>query len=126
MPAMVRLKFAPFILALAVLFAACGGSDDGGSGATNDTSATDKPAAGAGGATVTLKSLKFNPDKVSIKAGETVTWEWKENVLHNVNGEGFESANKSDGTFTHTFEKAGSFEYECTLHSGMTGTVEVS
>lgn len=122
MPPMVRLKFAPFVLALTLLFAACGGSDDGGGGgATNDTGST----ADAGAATVTLKSLKFEPEKVSIEVGETVKWEWKENVLHNVHGDGFESANKSDGVFTHTFEEAGTFEYECTLHSGMVGTVEV-
>lgn len=123
MPPMVRLKFAPFVLALTLLFAACGGSDDGG--ATNDTGSTADPAADAGAATVTLKSLKFEPEKVSIEVGETVKWEWKENVLHNVHGDGFESANKSDGVFTHTFEEAGTFEYECTLHSGMVGTVEV-
>ena len=122
---MVRLRFAPFVLALTLLFAACGSSDDGGSGATNDPVGTDKPAGGAAAATVTLKSLKFEPEKVSIKTGETVKWEWKENVLHNVNGDGFESANKSDGVYSHTFEKAGTFEYECTLHSGMVGTVEV-
>ena len=125
MPPMVRLKFAPFVLALTLLFAACGGSDDGGGGASNDTDTTNGPAASAGAPTVTLKSLKFEPEKVSIKAGETVKWEWKENVLHNVHGDGFESANKSGGVYSHTFEKAGTFEYECTLHSGMVGTVEV-
>jgi plastocyanin len=120
---MARLRFAPFALAAALLFAACGGSDDGGSGASNTTA--EKPSTGAAGATVTLEDLKFKPDTVSIKTGGTVRWTWKENVLHNVHSDDFESPNKSDGVFTHTFDKAGTYEYECTLHSGMSGTVEV-
>jgi plastocyanin len=121
MPAMARLRFAPFVLVLAIVFAACGGSDDDGGSASNDTQAP----AGAAGASVTLEDLKFKPDTVSIKVGGTVRWKWEENVLHNVHGGPFESPNKSDGVFTHTFDKAGTYEYECTLHSGMTGTVEV-
>ena len=119
---MAKLRVAPIVLVLGLLLAACGG-DDGGS-ASNDTT-TPKPP-GAKGATVELKDLKFTPDKVAIKTGETVTWEWRENVLHNIAGDGFKSDNLSDGTFDHTFKKAGSYDYQCTLHSGMNGTVDVS
>ena len=120
---MAKLRIAPIALALGLLLAACGGGDDDGA-AANDTT-TPKPA-GAKGAEVALKDLKFIPEKVTIKTGETVTWTWKENVLHNVSGDGFKSDNLSDGTYEHTFDKAGSYDYQCTLHSGMTGTVEVS
>jgi plastocyanin len=120
---MSKLRIAPVVLALGLLLAACGGGDDGGT-ASNDTTTTG--AGGAAAATVELKGLKFIPEKVTIKTGETVRWVWKENVLHNVHGEGFKSDNVSDGTFEHTFRKAGTFDYECTLHSGMTGSVEVS
>jgi plastocyanin len=117
---MAKLRVAPVVLALGLLLAACGG-DDGGS-ASNTTN----PAPGAKGVTVDLKDLKFTPEKVAIKTGETVMWRWKENVLHNVAGDGFKSDNLSDGTFDHTFKKAGSYDYQCTLHAGMTGTVDVS
>lgn len=116
---MSRLRIAPLLLVIALVLGACGGSDDGGGSATNDTTA------GPIGARVALKDLKFDPEKVSIEAGESVLWEWKENVLHNVQGEGVESPNKSDGTFRYTFQDPGSYDYECTLHAGMTGTVEV-
>jgi plastocyanin len=119
---MSKLRIAPVAVAIGLLLAACGGGDDGGSAA--DTTRPNPP--GAKGATVELKDLKFNPQQVTIKIGETVTWVWKENVLHNIKGDGFKSDNLSDGTFEHTFTKAGSYDYECTLHSGMTGTVEVS
>lgn len=120
---MAKLRIAPIALALGLFLAACGSGDDG-STASNDT--TTPKAAGAEGPKVELKDLKFTPEKVTAKTGETVTWVWKENVLHNVHGDGFKSDNLSDGTFEHTFDKAGSYDYECTLHSGMTGTVEVS
>ena len=123
MPAMHRLRLAPLVIAVAVTLAACGGSDDGGGGATNETNDTGPK--GPVGATVILKDLKFDPETVTIEVGESVKWEWKEKVLHNVHGDGFESPNQTEGTFSHTFDEAGSFDYQCTLHSGMTGTVEV-
>jgi plastocyanin len=119
---MAKLRIAPIVLALGVLLAGCGGGDDGASGDTPTTEAGAAPAA----ATVELKDLKFKPDKVTIATGETVSWVWKENVLHNVSGEGFKSDNISDGPYQHTFTEAGTFDYQCTLHAGMTGTVEVS
>ena len=119
---MAKLRIAPIALALGLVLAACGGGDDGGSASTDTTKASGGPAA----ATVELKDLKFKPEKVSVKAGETVRWVWKENVLHNVAGDGFKSDNISDGPFEHTFKKPGTFDYQCTLHAGMTGSVEVS
>jgi plastocyanin len=119
---MAKLRIALVVLVLGALFAACGGSDDGGS-ASNDTETTK---AGAAGPTIQLKDLKFDPDELTIEKGQTVTWEWKESVLHNVTGDGFKSENESDGTFTHTFTKPGTYDYQCTLHSGMKGKVTVS
>jgi plastocyanin len=129
---MAKLRIAPFLLAFGLLLAACGGSS-GNSTASNSTATTtasggsSSSTAVATGATVELKDLKFHPDTVSIAVGDVVTWTWKENVLHNVTAKdgSFKSPNQSDGTFKHTFAKAGSYAYECTLHSGMTGTVEV-
>ena len=119
MPRMSRLRIVLLSFVIALVVAGCGGADDGGGSATNDTKA------GPIGARVALKDLKFDPEKVSIEAGQSVVWEWKENVLHNVHGDGVESPNKSDGTFQHTYQDPGSYDYECTLHAGMTGTVEV-
>jgi plastocyanin len=118
---MAKLRIALVVCVLGVLVAACGGGDSGS--ASNGTPTTK---ASAPGATVELKELKFNPDQVSIKKGQAVTWVWKESVLHNVTGDGFKSENQSDGTFAHTFTKAGTFDYQCTLHSGMKGSVSVT
>jgi len=120
---MAKLRIALLVLLVALAAGACGSNDDNGS-------ASDTTAAASGGktATIVLKDLKFDPDEVSVQTGGTVTWKWEENVLHNVTGKdgSFKSDNKSDGTFTHTFDKAGTYKFECTLHTGMTGQVTVS
>ena len=121
---MAKHRIAPVVLALLLLLAGCGSGDDGAT-ASNDT-ASKPPAGGPGGPKVELKDLKFRPEKITVDSGETVTWVWKENVLHNVAGDGFKSDNLSKGTFEHTFSKAGTYDYQCTLHAGMNGTVEVS
>lgn len=76
--------------------------------------------------TVTIEDMKFTPARVTIEAGDTVTWVWDDGSMpHDVSGDGFKSEVQSEGNFTHTFEDAGSYPYVCTLHSGMKGTVTV-
>jgi plastocyanin len=102
-----------------------GGEDDGGGGEDNG-GAADTTEAPAGGTTVTVENFEFNPETVTVSAGDSVTWTFQDAAPHNVSGEGFESDNLSDGEeFSHTFDEAGTFEYVCTLHPGMAGTVEV-
>ena len=119
-------------LAVAALSGACGDGDgDGASASPNpsDTSSStpSKPGGAAGGPTVSVKGLTFNPANLNAKAGETVTWRFEDRaVAHNVVGEGFKSALKRSGTFSHTFDEAGSYPYRCTVHPGMKGTVVVS
>ena len=111
------------LVGVAVL-AGCG---NGGSGGNAVSTTTTQGNAGEESGTVVLKGVKFNPDTVSIKAGETVTWEWDDGKIpHDVSGEGFKSEIQESGTFEHTFDEAGTFEYKCTVHPTMTGTVEVT
>jgi plastocyanin len=117
-----RLSSILLVAVLALAVGACGDDSKDGGSASNTTEAS---SGGAPAATVSIKDLKFNPDEVSVSAGDTVEWKWDENVLHNVSGDGFKSDNESGGTFEHTFSKAGTYDYQCTLHSGMKGTVEV-
>jgi plastocyanin len=75
--------------------------------------------------TVALQGTDFNPEQLTVPTGTTVRWIWEQEMDHNVVGEGFESPVQSQGDFTHTFEEAGTYDYRCTLHPGMTGTVTV-
>lgn len=97
--------------------AGCGGGDDDGSTATT---------APVDGVAVTAKDFRFRPETVTVEVGETVTWVFAERVAHNVVAKDFKSAILGKGkTFAHTFDRPGTFPYECTLHPGMDGTVEV-
>jgi len=76
--------------------------------------------------TVTIADMRFTPDHVTIEEGDAVTWVWEDgDISHDVSGDGFESEIQSEGSFTHTFDDAGSYPYVCTLHSRMKGTVTV-
>ncbi len=112
----------------AIAVAAMGGCGDGDGGRDAAPTTTAVAPDGEGdGATVVLKGVKFNPERVSIKTGETVTWQWDDGTVpHDVAGEGFKSEIQEKGTFEHTFNEAGVFEYKCTVHPTMTGTVEVT
>ena len=73
-------------------------------------------------------SNTFSPATVNIAAGGTVTWSFA--ALHNVTfgtnkPTGGDIGNTETGTVARTFPAAGSFAYNCTLHPGMNGTVNV-
>ena len=106
--------------ALLLAAAGCGDNDDddGGTAPTGD--------AGGGSTTVNVDDNFFEPESAEVAAGDTVTWEWVGNEPHNVNADDFKSDIQQEGTFEHTFEEAGSYDYVCTIHPGMEGTIEVS
>ena len=115
-------------LALALLsLALLGGCGDGG-GEDDGRSAATTVADGNEPGTVILKGNEFRPDKISVSVGDTVTWQWNDGkVQHDVNGgDLFKSEIKDSGTFEHTFDKPGVFEYKCTVHPAMTASVEVT
>ncbi len=123
-------------LALGLVVAGCGGDDDddggdaqtteqggGGGGGADDTDA------GGGATEVSLKGIKFNPPEVTIAAGDTVTWTNNDTVGHDVTGDSFSSGDpgglQNGDTFKFTFKNAGTFDYVCTVHPGMEGSVTV-
>lgn len=76
---------------------------------------------------IDLSDNTFEPRVVAVPAGSTVTWAFTDGGRsHNVVGDDFESDVSSDGTFTHTFTDPGTYDYECTLHSGMNGRIIVT
>ena len=85
----------------------------------------------AGAATVDATvSNVFLPQQVDITVGGTVTWRFA-SVVHNVtfsttaSGTPSNIGNTADANAARTFAVVGTFPYNCTLHSGMTGTVIV-
>ena len=74
------------------------------------------------------KSYRFEPEAITVPVGATVTWTNDDNFTHNVTFEGSEPMTMSPGaSTTRTFDSAGTFAYQCTLHpQDMQGTVEVT
>ena len=92
--------------------------------------ATKEPqAASSAGTQVTIGDFFFRPQDVTISLGDTVTWTNDGSVPegHTATGSGFDSGVLKQGeTFDHTFNKAGTFDYVCTLHPNMRGTITVT
>jgi LPXTG-motif cell wall-anchored protein len=77
---------------------------------------------------VTIRDYAFSPRTVTVEPGDTVTWTNRDGVRH--------SATAEDGSFDtgllgrgesgeHTFREAGTYQYVCTPHPNMQGTVVV-
>ena len=71
----------------------------------------------------------FSPNAVTVAPGGTVFWTWTGSVGHNVTfaTTGIDNAStRTTGTHQATMPSApGVYEYECTIHSGMEGSVTV-
>lgn len=70
----------------------------------------------------------FTPTTRTVSTGTTVTWTWNagSNDHNVVFTDGPASAIQSSGTFERTFNDAGTFPYQCTVHGpSMSGTVVV-
>jgi plastocyanin len=82
-------------------------------------------------ATVTADaSNSFSPSPVDISVGGSVTWNFTGLTAHNVTFAGTTGAPQNipdtqSASVTRTFTAAGTFNYNCTIHAGMTGTVVV-
>ena len=95
-----RRLFVSWVVAAAGVVA--GRAGGGGCGGSTAGKATAVPP--SAGAVVDIKNIAFNPPTVTIKAGQTVVWKFDDgSIAHNVTGEGFRSADRSSGTFSHTF-----------------------
>jgi plastocyanin len=112
-----RLVLAALAGLLALVLGAC---------ATEEASPAAAPAE-AGGSTVTIEDMAYTPKTLTVAAGATVTWVWQDGAIaHDVKGDGFKSKVMAKGTFSHRFTQPGSYDYLCTLHPNMTGTIEVT
>lgn len=86
------------------------------------------PAAVAGDP-VGIDNFAFAPATLTIHAGGTVTWTNRDEEPHTVVAAdgSFHSPGMGTGaTYSHTFPSVGSFDYVCSIHPMMHGTVVVT
>jgi plastocyanin len=87
-------------------------------------------ASGAGPAkehAVTIDGVKYEPAAITVSRGDTVVWVNKDPFPHTVTARGaFDSHEIAAGkSWKFMPRKAGTFEYVCTLHPTMKGTLTV-
>jgi plastocyanin len=129
------------VLFLAVAAVAVGGCGDSGS---NESSPPTNPQIqitdmrGKKTVDVDAKDNVFDPNGIQVDVGTTVTWTNTGQVVHNVlpmsDQENFGGSTpfgvQADkfapgDTYSFTFATAGTYNYACTLHTGMIGRVLV-
>lgn len=81
--------------------------------------------------TVTIQDFAFSPAAITVKKGTTVTWTNKDSASHTVTETDGQDGPKSGvleagKSYSFTFNNAGTFKYDCSIHTSMTGTVTVT
>ena len=128
---------------LAALLAACGDDDSTAAGEDTVTPATaasgddeqqDSDDGGGGdAAAVEIVDFSFDPERIEVSTGSTVTWTNEDGVAHTVTAgrpgdaqDTFDRSLEGGGSAEIAFEEAGTFPYFCSIHPRMTGEVAVS
>ena len=82
--------------------------------------------AGAAEHHVVIDGMKFTPQVVQVKKGDTIVWENRDMFVHNVTAAGAKSGDLVPGkTWRYVVRVKTSFDYRCTLHPVMKGRIEV-
>ncbi|RUP03225.1 MAG: amidase [Mycobacterium sp.] len=105
------------------------GSTAGMTGMPSMTGAPESAApAPVAGDQVSIDNFAFAPATLTVRAGDTVTWTNRDEEPHTVaaNDGSFHSPGMGTGaTFSRTFATPGTFDYVCSIHPMMHGTVVV-
>jgi plastocyanin len=142
-----RLSSALAALTFAV---ACGGGG-GSTGPSNSTAGGGGTSSGGGGygdpgtggtavcaaTTFCARAAVFDPTTLTVATGTAVTWENSSGVLHHIvfdtpaaaQGVGTGSAGDigdiASGSEQRSFSTAGTYNFHCTIHPGMAGSLKV-
>lgn len=132
---------AALVLSLGMLGLTGCASGDPVTAGSSPSASSEEPAEGD----VTLVSLNFMPETITVSVGDTVTWVNGESITHTITSGTFsdvdettglrgsdaadglfdEELGEKGGTFSFTFDTAGTYPYFCDIHSGMNATVVV-
>jgi plastocyanin len=130
-----RLSHAIFFSACVVLGACGGGGGDSANGTPTSPStpttpsSPSTPSAPVATDQVEVGNDLFSPANITVPVNTTVRWTWSADATtHNVTGSGgLASGDMTAGdTYTKVFTAPGTFNYQCTIHGGMSGSVVVT
>lgn len=90
------------------------------------TAVTPQPVANGKIVDVSIQRFAFNPESVGISPGDTIRWTNMDSATHIVKGSTFESKSLAKGdTFEFVFTEPGVYDYICSIHPSMKGTITV-
>jgi plastocyanin len=78
--------------------------------------------------TVTIEGMRFSPEALTVRPGDTVVWVNKDLFAHTATASsaGFDSREIASGqSWSHKLQSAGDFPYICTFHPTMKARVRV-
>lgn len=76
---------------------------------------------------IDISGMAFSPNVIDINQGDTIRWINRDTMTHTVQGEFASSETlNQDGRFEFVFNEAGNFDYICSIHPSMTGTIRVA
>jgi amicyanin len=96
--------------------------------ASASATTADSPAP-QGGTAVAITDFKFNPVTLTVPVGTTVTWTNQDEEPHTLaakDGSFHSPGMDTHGTYSYKFTTPGSYDYICSIHPFMTGTVVVT
>ena len=114
--------------------------------ACSSSGGNDPKGSGGDSTVISLKSLMFMPETLTVKVGTKVTWRNDEPITHTVTSgavtgvdkaSGLRTGQKPDGLFnkrlkgngdslSYTFTKPGTYSYYCDIHFGMNAKIVVT
>ena len=87
-------------------------------------------AADAADITVKIDNFAFAPAEVTVHPGDTITWVNSDDIPHTVVSQPIGTFRSrpldSEDRYSFKFEKAGSYDYFCSLHPHMKGRIVVA
>ena len=90
----------------------------------------DAGGSGAGQNKIEIKDFAFNPQTITVKSGEKITWINRDEEPHTVVSVGKQfkksSALDTDQAYTIVAGAPGTYSYFCSVHPKMTGTIVVT
>jgi plastocyanin len=84
--------------------------------------------ADGGDGTVKIDNFTFMPKNLTVKVGTAVIWTNLDDIPHTVTSTTQQFRSKAldtDDKFSFTFSTPGTYDYFCSLHPHMTGTIVV-
>ena len=112
-------KVIVLLIILSIFLTACGNKTELKGGSVSVTISPNKNS-------VVIQDSAFNPDSLTIKEGESVTWTNQDSAAHNIRIGDFNSKTISNGeSADYKFDKKGSYDYICGIHPSMKGKIIV-